>query len=130
MTHKSLMSRCTMISLFIGPLGISFETAIPSVRRSYVSAVSVVQCCVSFRFNPLLTGSRNSSEEPEINKPIKMEVGIEECLHIEFEFNSSKFHLKDCILGKVFFNLVRIKIKHMELSIIKKEIVGRYGGYL
>ena len=43
-----------------------------------------------------------------------MEVGIEECLHIEFEFNQSKFHLKDCILGKVFFNLVRIKIKHME----------------
>ena len=53
-----------------------------------------------------------------------MEVGIEECLHIEFEFNQSKFHLKDCILGKVFFNLVRIKIKHMELSIIRKEIVG------
>ncbi len=66
----------------------------------------------------------NTEEEPDANKPIKMEVGIEECLHIEFEFNQSKFHLKDCILGKVFFNLVRIKIKHMELSIIKKEIVG------
>lgn len=66
----------------------------------------------------------NIGVEPEVNRPIKMEVGIEECLHIEFEFNQSKFHLKDCILGKVFFNLVRIKIKHMELSIIKKEIVG------
>lgn len=66
----------------------------------------------------------NIGQEPEVNRPIKMEVGIEECLHIEFEFNQSKFHLKDCILGKVFFNLVRIKIKHMELSIIKKEIVG------
>ena len=66
----------------------------------------------------------NTEEEPEENNPIKMEVGIEECLHIEFEFNQSKFHLKDCILGKVFFNLVRIKIKHMELSIIKKEIIG------
>lgn len=66
----------------------------------------------------------NISEMPAVNEPIKMEVGIEECLHIEFEFNCSKFHLKDCILGKVFFNLVRIKIKHMELSIIRKEIVG------
>lgn len=66
----------------------------------------------------------NLGEEPDQNRPIKMEVGIEECLHIEFEFNQSKFHLKDCILGKVFFNLVRIKIKHMELSIIRKEIVG------
>ena len=66
----------------------------------------------------------NIQTEPDNNRPIKMEVGIEECLHIEFEFNCSKFHLKDCILGKVFFNLVRIKIKHMELSIIRKEIVG------
>ena len=53
-----------------------------------------------------------------------MEVGIEECLHIEFEFTKQGFHLKDCILGKVSFNLVRIKIKMMELSIIRKETVG------
>jgi vacuolar protein sorting-associated protein 26 len=53
-----------------------------------------------------------------------MEVGIEDCLHIEFEFARSVYTMKDCILGKVFFNLVRIKIKHMELNIIKKEMVG------
>jgi vacuolar protein sorting-associated protein 26 len=53
-----------------------------------------------------------------------MEVGIEDCLHIEFEFSRSVFTLKDCILGKVYFNLVRIKIKHMELNIIRKETVG------
>lgn len=53
-----------------------------------------------------------------------MEVGIEEHLHIEFEFEQSKFHLRDCILGKVNFNLVRIKIKLMELSIIRLETVG------
>lgn len=53
-----------------------------------------------------------------------MEVGIEDCLHIEFEFARSVFTLKDCILGKVYFNLVRIKIKHMELNIVKKETVG------
>jgi len=53
-----------------------------------------------------------------------MEVGIEDCLHIEFEFNSGRYHLKDTVLGKVFFNLVRIKIKHMELGIVKKEMVG------
>ena len=28
---------------------------------------------------------------PEMNNPIKMEVGIEECLHIEFEYNKSKY---------------------------------------
>lgn len=26
--------------------------------------------------------------------PIKMEVGIEDCLHIEFEYNKSKYHLQ------------------------------------
>lgn len=67
---------------------------------------------------------QNTGAAPEINEPIKMEVGIEECLHIEFEFMHSSFHLRDCILGKVSFNLVRIKIKMMELSIIRKETVG------
>ena len=67
---------------------------------------------------------QNTGEEPTVNPPIKMEVGIEECLHIEFEFANSKFHLKECILGKVNFNLVRIKIKLMELSIIRRETVG------
>lgn len=68
-------------------------------------------------FNP-------SNESPTGCHPIKMEVGIEDCLHIEFEFAKSVYTMKDCVLGKVFFNLVRIKIKHMELNIIRKETVG------
>jgi vacuolar protein sorting-associated protein 26 len=77
---------------------------------------------------------------------IKMEVGIEDCLHIEFEYNKSKqvnkyiyipnkqyrltifkffrYHLKDVIVGKIYFLLVRIKIKHMELAIIRRETAG------
>ncbi|KAG8818044.1 Vacuolar protein sorting-associated protein 26B-A [Serendipita sp. 399] len=61
---------------------------------------------------------------PETNNSIKMEVGIEDCLHIEFEYNKSKYHLKDVIVGKIYFLLVRIKIKHMELSIIRRETTG------
>jgi vacuolar protein sorting-associated protein 26 len=53
-----------------------------------------------------------------------MEVGIEDCLHIEFEYNKSKYHLKDVIVGKIYFLLVRIKIKHMEIAILKKESTG------
>jgi hypothetical protein len=79
-----------------------------------------------------------------------MEVGIEDCLHIEFEYNKSKYvvmvsdpslldgelnaailplpanryHLKDVIVGKIYFLLVRIKIKHMELAIMKRESTG------
>ncbi|ALC44103.1 Vps26 [Drosophila busckii] len=61
---------------------------------------------------------------PELSQPIKMEVGIEDCLHIEFENNKSKYHLKDTIIGKIYFLLVRIKIKHMEIAIIKRESTG------
>lgn len=68
-------------------------------------------------FNPI-------SEPTWTDRPIKMEVGIEECLHIEYEFPRSVFNLKEEIRGKVTFNLVRIKIKHMELNIIRKETVG------
>jgi vacuolar protein sorting-associated protein 26 len=53
-----------------------------------------------------------------------MGVGIEDCLDIEFEYNSNKYHLHDVVLGKIFFLLVRIRIKHMELAIIKRETVG------
>lgn len=31
------------------------------------------------------------STYPEMNSSIKMEVGIEDCLHIEFEYNKSKY---------------------------------------
>ena len=64
------------------------------------------------------------SAYPEANSSIKMEVGIEDCLHIEFEYNKSKYHLKDAIIGKIYFLLVRIKVKYMELAIIKREIIG------
>jgi len=61
---------------------------------------------------------------PEINNSIKMEVGIEDCLHIEFEYNRSKYHLKDVVIGKIYFLLVRLKIKHMEIEIRKRESTG------
>ncbi|KAI7889534.1 vacuolar protein sorting-associated protein 26-domain-containing protein [Mucor mucedo] len=60
----------------------------------------------------------------EVNNSIKMEVGIEDCLHIDFEYNKSKYHLRDVIVGKIFFLLVRIKIKTMELTIIRRETTG------
>jgi vacuolar protein sorting-associated protein 26 len=63
-------------------------------------------------------------EKPENNPPIKMEVGIEDCLHIEFEYNKTKYHLKDVVHGKIFFLLVRIKIKNMEVAIIRRESTG------
>ena len=61
---------------------------------------------------------------PEMNASIKMEVGIEDCLHIEFEYAKNKYHLDDVVVGKIFFLLVRIKIKHMEVEIRRRESTG------
>lgn len=38
--------------------------------------------------------------------------------------NQKRYHLKDVVLGKIYFLLVRIKIKHMELAIIRRESAG------
>ncbi|KIH61418.1 vacuolar protein sorting-associated protein 26 [Ancylostoma duodenale] len=64
------------------------------------------------------------SSYPDADSNLKMDVGIEDCLHIEFEYNKSRYHLQDVIVGKIYFVLVRIKIKHMEITIIKSETVG------
>ena len=62
--------------------------------------------------------------EPRLNEPIKMEVGIEECLHIEFMYKKRYYHLNDVIEGDIHFMLVRIKIKYMELAVIRRETSG------
>ncbi|KAH8914969.1 putative PEP8-vacuolar protein sorting/targeting protein [Atractiella rhizophila] len=60
----------------------------------------------------------------ETANSIQIEVGIEDCLHIEFKYHKSKYHLKDVIFGEITFLLIRIKIKYMELSIIRRETTG------
>jgi vacuolar protein sorting-associated protein 26 len=64
------------------------------------------------------------SVEPNQHERIKMEVGIEDCLHIEFEYNQRHYHLHDTIRGSIRFLLVSIKLKHMELAVIRREISG------
>jgi vacuolar protein sorting-associated protein 26 len=61
---------------------------------------------------------------PTLNEAIKMEVGIEECLHIEFTYSKRFYHLNDFIKGNIHFLLVRIKIKYMELAVIRRETSG------
>ena len=41
------------------------------------------------------------AQEPDALDSLKMEVGIEDCLHIEFEYDKSAYHLQDVVIGKV-----------------------------
>ncbi|KAG8090509.1 hypothetical protein GUJ93_ZPchr0011g27985 [Zizania palustris] len=76
---------------------------------------------------------RNYSPLPTINNSIKVTASHwmaelqKVCLtyggwfHIEFEYSKSKYHLKDVIVGKIYFLLVRKQIKNMELEIRRQE---------
>jgi len=64
---------------------------------------------------------------PASDNPIKMEVGIEDCLHIEFEYGRRRYHLDDVVVGRVHFLLVRIRIRRMELALVRRESVADVG---
>ncbi|GME72411.1 unnamed protein product [[Candida] boidinii] len=66
----------------------------------------------------------NASNAVVPTSSVKMDVGIEDCLHIEFEYSKNRYSLRDVIVGRIYFLLVRLKIKHMELSLIRKETCG------
>lgn len=100
-------------------------------RNCYVSYV--IRVFVERKFLPPLVEEKeitiqSAVSAPTVNEPIKMEVGIEDCLHIEFEYEKRRYHLKDVIKGKIHFLLVKIKIKYMELAVIRRETSGDVPG--
>ena len=60
----------------------------------------------------------------ESNDPIRLEVGIEDWLHLVFDVEKSKFSLKDIAIGSVTFKKVSIRLKSMEIKIIKRETIS------
>ena len=94
-----------------------------------VAVKYIIQVAVARQWLPPITQEhevivQRTGTPPEVNDPIKMEVGIEDCLHIEFEYERRCYHLRDVIQGQINFLLVRIKIKHMELAVIRRETSG------
>lgn len=54
----------------------------------------------------------------------KLEIGIEDCLHLEFDFHQQHYHLNDLFIGTIYFVLVKINIVEMELLLVRREICG------
>ncbi|GAA50525.1 vacuolar protein sorting-associated protein 26B [Clonorchis sinensis] len=93
------------------------------VRLRYFLRVTVQRRLTDLtKDREILVHSLTKPMEPD--ESIQMEVGIEDSLHIEFEYNKSKYHLRDVIVGKIYFLLVRVKIKNMEIQILKRETLG------
>jgi len=59
-----------------------------------------------------------------VNEPYIHEVGIEDWLHLMVEFEKSKYALDDFVSGLITFKKVSLKLKFMELQILKKETIG------
>ena len=92
-----------------------------NVRLRYFVRVTVTRGYASSLIKEQEFVVQVAQPAPETNTPVKMEVGIEECLHIEFEYDKSKYHLADILAGSINFLLVRIKLKHMELEVKQRE---------
>ena len=66
----------------------------------------------------------NTVQEPLVNPPANLEIGIEGKLRLSFELERTKFYLEDCIIGRLVFNLIKIKIANAEILLIKREQFG------
>jgi vacuolar protein sorting-associated protein 26 len=67
---------------------------------------------------------KSLSEVEKENTPIKMEIGIENWLHVCLEVEKSKYFLRETVIGEVVFKKVSVRLQSMEIEIIKKEIIG------
>jgi vacuolar protein sorting-associated protein 26 len=71
---------------------------------------------------------RNSSSEPILNSDIRMELGIPNQTLFEFELFKNKYNLEDCILGRLRFERVNMKVRSIDIQLIKIESIG-HGKY-
>lgn len=57
----------------------------------------------------------------ENNEQIKLEVGIDEWLHLAFVLDTRNYCLKDTAIGRITFKKVGLRLLGMEIQLIKKE---------
>jgi vacuolar protein sorting-associated protein 26 len=82
------------------------------IKKIFATKLSVEKCFLVS--NPIV--------EPELNANVRMEVGISNAIHMEYELFKNKYSLTDCVVGKIYFIKVSMKVKTIEIHFIKKEI--------
>ena len=62
------------------------------------------------------------------NNKIRVDIGVENLLHVCFELDRKNYHLKDIITGKICFKKINLELENMSLRIIKIEsLFGKEG---
>lgn len=123
--HESYRGKNVDVSYYVKVTVIRKSADITKLKKFWVYLYNDVSLPSSTVVNQrqIENGEENrlARNEP---KPVKLDIGIENCLHIEFEYSKSQYHLKEVIVGRIYFLLTRLKIKHMELSLIARESSG------
>nr|CAD2204012.1 unnamed protein product [Meloidogyne enterolobii] len=93
-----------------------YETYMGSnVKLRYFLRVTIMRRLTDI-VNEMEIAVHSLATYPDNDASIKMEVGIEDCLHIEFEYNKSRYHLKDVIVGKIYFFWFELKLNVWKLQ--------------
>ena len=101
----------------------------PTPRRDLQSSALVATSAPASSSSALAAPSAGPLAASSLaDSSVKLEVGIEDCLHIEFEYDATRLALDDDVTGRVHFLLVRIRIRTMELALVRRETVGAAGG--
>ncbi|OAF66359.1 Vacuolar protein sorting-associated protein 26 [Intoshia linei] len=66
------------------------------------------------------------STYPEKAKIVSAEVGLENILQLEYEYDNFRYSLNETIVGAIHFQLVLMKVIRMELQLVLRETTG-YG---
>lgn len=121
--HESYRGKNVDVSYFVKVTVIRKSADIAKLKKFWVYLYNNISLPPPVNQRQLENGEENGLVHSE-PKPVKLDIGIENCLHIEFEYSKSQYSLKEVIVGRIYFLLTRLKIKHMELSLITRESSG------
>ena len=147
MRDKKDQSKFLSLTNELSPIGIltnestKFDFTFPSVQKPFETYKGTMVNVKYYLKVTISTKFRSAEYEQEFavirpdypdvlkvdNQPIRLEVGIEDWLHLVFDVDSRNFSLKDIIKGRVTFKKVSIRMKSMEIQIIKKESIAKQG---
>jgi len=102
------------------------EKPFDSYYGTFAKVRYFLRVCVSRSYRKNLLSETEfavASGTPPLPLPttLRLEVGIDQLLHIDFEFTNCAYSLTDCIIGKVFFLMVRLPIHRMDIVLKRKE---------
>jgi len=56
-------------------------------------------------------------------QPVTMQVGVDDCLHIRFDYNNVNIPMEGCLEGKVTVLQNNLKITSMQIQLIRREMI-------